>query len=83
MEVSGQFLTPGRLTLRTHWTGGWVGPRAGPDAMKKTKNLSPAGNRTQAVQPLARPYTDGATPEAPPAEPLLWNQTPGNLWRLW
>jgi len=38
MEVSGQFHTPAALLLRerapvTHWIGGWVGPRAGLDAL--------------------------------------------------
>jgi hypothetical protein len=34
-----------------------VGPRAGLDAVKR-KMFSPAGNRTQAIQQVARRYTD-------------------------
>jgi hypothetical protein len=30
--------TPGERTLGTHWTGGWVGPRAGLDAEAREKN---------------------------------------------
>jgi hypothetical protein len=42
---------PGRFTPRertpcTHCNGGWVGPRAGLDALVKRKIPSPAGNRT-------------------------------------
>jgi hypothetical protein len=52
---------PGRFTLRerapgTHWIGGWVGPRAGLDAVVKTKIPSPrweSNSRTQIVQPIA------------------------------
>jgi hypothetical protein len=40
----------------THWIGGWVGPRAGLDAVQKT--LEPAWNRNPAFQPVARRYTD-------------------------
>jgi hypothetical protein len=27
--------TPGEIAPGTHWTGGWVGPRAGLDDMQK------------------------------------------------
>jgi hypothetical protein len=42
---------PGRFTPRemapgTQWIGGWMGPRAGLDTVKKRKILAPAGNRT-------------------------------------
>jgi hypothetical protein len=32
-------LTPGERSLATHWIGGWVGPRAGLDAVEKRKFL--------------------------------------------
>jgi hypothetical protein len=41
---------PGERTPSTHWTGGWVGPRAGLDTEAGGKILCPAGNRT----PIAR-----------------------------
>jgi hypothetical protein len=44
--------TPGERAPGTHWIGGWVGPRAGMDA------LTLVGNRTPAVRPVARRYTD-------------------------
>jgi hypothetical protein len=53
--VSGQrhalaALYPGERTHSTHWTGGWVGPRAGLDTKARGKSFAPAGNRT----PIAR-----------------------------
>jgi hypothetical protein len=44
MEVSGQHRAPATLCPRgkdpgTHWTGGWVGPRAGLDAGARGKIL--------------------------------------------
>jgi hypothetical protein len=33
--------TPGERTPGTHWTGGWVGPRAGLDTEARGKLLSP------------------------------------------
>jgi hypothetical protein len=39
-----------------------VGLTAGLDAMEKRRNVSPAGNRTPAAQPLARRYTDCTIP---------------------
>jgi len=60
MEVSGHFhdpvtLPPGKESQGTRWIGGWVGPRAGLDAVAKGINpfIAPAGNRTPVVQPVA------------------------------
>jgi hypothetical protein len=63
-------LRPGRFTPRewapgTHWIGGWVGPRAGLDAVEKRKilRLPPPRElnpRTPIVQPVAIRYTDWA-----------------------
>jgi hypothetical protein len=52
---------PGRFTSRegapcTHWIGGWVGPRAGLDAVVKRKILSPSRDsnpRSSSSQPSA------------------------------
>jgi hypothetical protein len=33
-------LLPEKSPPGTHWIGGWVGPKAGVDAMEKRKNLS-------------------------------------------
>jgi hypothetical protein len=46
MGVSGQRYAPAALYSRgkdpgTHWTGGWVGPRAGLDAGARRKIISP------------------------------------------
>jgi hypothetical protein len=59
MEVSGQIhadcFNPGERVPGTHWLGGWVGLRAGLDAVaKRKKKISAhAGNRTPVVQPVA------------------------------
>jgi hypothetical protein len=59
MEVSDQLHAPGRFTSGTHWKGGRMGPRAGLEAVElKKKSLDPTGNRTPAVQPVPRRYTD-------------------------
>jgi hypothetical protein len=64
--VSGQIhapgrFTPGEITPGTHWIGGWVGPRAGLDAVEKI-NVAPVGNRTLAALPIALRYTDLVIP---------------------
>jgi hypothetical protein len=49
-EVSGQPLAladlpPGARASSNHWTGGWMGPRAGPEGVEKRKiPSSPAGS---------------------------------------
>jgi hypothetical protein len=60
MEVSGQLHAPAAFILRevatgTNWIGGWVGLRAGLDAMTKRKysTITPAGNLTQVVKLVA------------------------------
>jgi hypothetical protein len=37
----GRAFTPGESTPGTHWTGGWVGPRAGLDTEDRGKNPLP------------------------------------------
>jgi hypothetical protein len=59
---------PGRFTPRerapvTHWTGGWVGPRAVLDAVVKRKIPRPrqeSNPSTPIVQPVTQRYTDWA-----------------------
>ena len=59
MGVSGQQHAPAALYPRegpgTHFTGGWVGPRADLDGRK---NLVPTGIRSWTVQPVVSRYTD-------------------------
>jgi hypothetical protein len=50
MEVGVQFHAPAALIPAICWIGGWMGPRAGLDAVEKIKNLAPDGNRIPAVQ---------------------------------
>jgi hypothetical protein len=64
----GEWLTsrPGRFTPRkrapgTHWIGGWVGPKVGPDAVVKRKIPSPrreSNPKIPIVQPVSQRYTD-------------------------
>jgi hypothetical protein len=68
MEVSGELHAPNRFTFKerapnTHWIGGWVGFRAGLEAVEQKKVSCPAGNLTPSVQTAARHYTDGAMQE--------------------
>jgi hypothetical protein len=66
MGVSGQrhaptALYPRERTPGTHWTGGWVGPRAGLDTEAREKILCPnrGSNLDRPVaQSVARHYTD-------------------------
>jgi hypothetical protein len=57
---SGRAFTPGERTPGTHWTGGWVGPRAGLDTEATGKILCPRRESNpdrRVVQPVARHYT--------------------------
>jgi hypothetical protein len=56
---------PGERTPGTHWTGGWVGPRAGPATEISAKILCPCRGQNldrPVVQAVARRCTDWATP---------------------
>jgi hypothetical protein len=58
-------LCPGERTPGTHCTGGWVGPRAGLDTEDRGKILClcrESNPDRPVVQPVARHYTDWATP---------------------
>jgi hypothetical protein len=59
-SLPGRF-TPGQTAPGTQRIGGRVGPRLGLEAVEKRKALSPAGNLTPAVQPVARHYADWQT----------------------
>jgi hypothetical protein len=64
--VSGQRHTPAALyprrkNPRTHWTGGWRGPRAGLDAEAVRKMSASVEDRTPVVQSVVSHYTDWAT----------------------
>jgi hypothetical protein len=48
--------TPEKIATGAHWIRGWVGPRAGLDAVEKS--LVPVRNRALTVQCSARRYTD-------------------------
>jgi hypothetical protein len=53
--------TPKERAPRTHWVGGWVGPRAILDAVVKIKIPSPhleLNPRTPIIQPIEQHYTD-------------------------
>jgi hypothetical protein len=61
--------TPGERTPGAHWIGGWVGPRAGPDAGATRKILYPCRGwnlNRPFVQPVVRHYTAWATALLPP-----------------
>jgi hypothetical protein len=51
-------ISPGDGIPSTHWTGGWVGPRAGLDTEARGKILSPLpGIETRSLNSLARNQT--------------------------
>jgi hypothetical protein len=55
---SGRF-TPEEKSPGTHWTGGWVDPRAGLDDVEKIPDPTGARTRTsRVVQPVASRYAD-------------------------
>jgi len=61
MEESGNLhapaaLSPKKLTPRAHWTGGWVGPRAGLDTVAKRSitSTSRESNRITTLTELPR-----------------------------
>jgi hypothetical protein len=60
MEVNGRLhaaaaLPPGK-NVGDHKTGGWVGPRAGLDALETDKSVAHTGIRTRNVQPGSALY---------------------------
>jgi hypothetical protein len=67
--------TSGEIPPGTHWIRGCVGPRAGLDAVEK--NLALAGNRTPAIQHVARRYNDRAI-WTPKIEGIERNSTRAN-----
>jgi hypothetical protein len=56
----GRAFTPGEWTPGTHWTGGWVGPRAGLDTEVRGKIFCPRRESNPdrpVVKPVVRHYT--------------------------
>jgi hypothetical protein len=56
----GRAFTPGERTPGTHWTRGWVSPRAGLDTETRGKILCPRRESNPdrpVVQPVVRHYT--------------------------
>jgi hypothetical protein len=62
---------PGRFTPGTHGIGGWLGPRAGLNSVDMRKTFCSAGERTPAVQPVARRYIDWAMEDSTTYIPAL------------
>jgi hypothetical protein len=61
---SGRF-TPGERAPSTHWTSGWVGPRADLDNVKKRENSWPyydSNSDPSIIQPMDSRYTDYTIP---------------------
>jgi hypothetical protein len=50
-----------RLTPGTHWTGGWVDPRASMDTGWRRNPFASARDQTLIVKSIVRHYTDRAT----------------------
>jgi hypothetical protein len=50
--------TPGEIAPGTHWLRGWVAPEPVWTLWSREKSVFPAENRTLAIQPVARHYTD-------------------------
>jgi len=56
----------------THYTGGWVGPRAGLD--RSGKSRPPLGFNPRAIQPVASRYTGYATRPTSYSEGVIKNE---------
>jgi hypothetical protein len=50
--------TPGEGAPAIHCVGDWMGPEPGWTLWTRERSLTPAGNKTLAVQPVAHRYTD-------------------------
>jgi hypothetical protein len=67
MEVGGQLHTPAALPLEklppgTYWIGGWVGPRAGLDAVERKPSCPcwESNPDSSALYPVGRRYADSS-----------------------
>jgi hypothetical protein len=63
VELHAPVALPGVIASAILWLGGWVGPRAGLDVVKKRKipsHRQVSNPRTPIVHPVASRYTDGA-----------------------
>jgi hypothetical protein len=68
MELSGQPHTPAALppvkNSGTHWTGGWVSPKNGPDFSEKRKiSYLCRGSNPESSSPYASHYTEYGVPK--------------------
>jgi len=71
MDMSGQLPIPAALLpgkdLDTHWIEGWVGPRAGLDAVgykkRKIPSLSMPGTEPQSSSPQPSHYSEQYQPQ--------------------
>jgi len=53
------YYTPRERDPGTHWIGGWVGPRAGPEVVaKRIPSLPSLGTEPWSSSPLSSLYTD-------------------------
>jgi hypothetical protein len=70
----------------TNWIGGWLGRRAGMDALEKKKIFFPCRESTPIVEPLARRYADRGISAAPLKTPFYssvsWSNMHDSLSRL-
>jgi hypothetical protein len=71
---------PEKRAPGTHWIGGWVGPRTGPDDVEKRKFLTLPGLELRRLCRPASHYTDCAIPaptnNAVNSKLWFWHMTP-------
>jgi hypothetical protein len=61
--------TPRERAPGTHWTGGWVGPRAVPDAVVKRKIPDPRRESNQSSETMVQYHHSIFHPHLPLASP--------------
>jgi hypothetical protein len=73
--------TPTGTAPRTHWIGGWVGPRAILDMVVKSPRRE-SNPRTPIVQPVAQRYTDTGSGAHPASYPMGKRKSPCAFFNL-